>query len=145
MPDDAHLYAVAYRPIRRAETDQIDAWPVVLTVGSTLPVLPLALEALTPFRSTLMPPTRTPAGAADYEGLWRIAIMDRDRSCWTHWTWVTAFTIFWTIGTAADAGWKAGTVGSRSRPNSRCGWPAMPRERSRPKGRSTISGPRPWL
>ena len=44
MPGDAHLYAVAYRPIRRAETDQIDTWPVILTVGSTLPVLPLALR-----------------------------------------------------------------------------------------------------
>jgi hypothetical protein len=43
MPGEAHLYAVAYRPIRRAETDQIDTWPVVLSVGSTLPVLPLAL------------------------------------------------------------------------------------------------------
>ena len=44
MPDDAFLYAVAYRPIRRADNDQIDTWPVVLTVGSTLPVLPLALR-----------------------------------------------------------------------------------------------------
>jgi Protein of unknown function (DUF4058) len=44
MEDDAHLYAVAYRPIRRAETDQIDTWTVVLSVGSTLPVLPLALR-----------------------------------------------------------------------------------------------------
>ena len=44
MPGDAHMYAVAYRPTRRAETDQIDTWPVVLSVGSTLPVLPLALR-----------------------------------------------------------------------------------------------------
>ena len=44
MDADAHLYAVAYRPIRRAQTDQIDTWPVVLSVGSTLPVLPLALR-----------------------------------------------------------------------------------------------------
>ena len=44
MPDDAFLYAVAYRPIRRGQNDQIDTWPVVLSVGSTLPVLPLALR-----------------------------------------------------------------------------------------------------
>jgi hypothetical protein len=44
MPDDAHLYAVAYRPIRRAQLDQIDVWPVVLTLGASLPVLPLALR-----------------------------------------------------------------------------------------------------
>ena len=29
MPDDAFLYAVAYRPIRRGQNDQIDTWPVV--------------------------------------------------------------------------------------------------------------------
>jgi Protein of unknown function (DUF4058) len=44
MDADAHLYAVAYLPNRRAETNQIDAWTVVLSVGSTLPVLPLALR-----------------------------------------------------------------------------------------------------
>jgi hypothetical protein len=38
------LYAVAYRPIRRQETNQIDLWPVPLEVGRTLPLLPLALR-----------------------------------------------------------------------------------------------------
>ena len=32
-------------PVRRGQNDQIDAWPVVLSVGSTLPVMPLALRA----------------------------------------------------------------------------------------------------
>ena len=44
MADNVFLYAVAYRPIRRANNDQIDTWPVVLAVGSTLPILPLALR-----------------------------------------------------------------------------------------------------
>ena len=44
MPDKAHLYAVAYRPVRRGQLDQIDAWPVELSLGGSLPVLPLALR-----------------------------------------------------------------------------------------------------
>jgi hypothetical protein len=44
MPDDAYLYAVAYRPARRGEENQIDIWPVPLAVGGPLPVLPLALR-----------------------------------------------------------------------------------------------------
>jgi hypothetical protein len=44
MPEDAFLYAVSYRPVRRGELDQIDTWPFVLSVGETLPVLPLALR-----------------------------------------------------------------------------------------------------
>jgi hypothetical protein len=43
MSDDAFLYAVAYRPVRRGRADQIDVWPVILSLGETLPVLPLAL------------------------------------------------------------------------------------------------------
>jgi hypothetical protein len=39
------LYAVAYRPVRRQEADQIDVWPHPLTVGGSLPVVPLALRS----------------------------------------------------------------------------------------------------
>src|SRR5262249_25488393 len=44
MPVEVVLYAIAYRPVRRQETNQIDTWPVALAVGGTLPVLPLALR-----------------------------------------------------------------------------------------------------
>lgn len=44
MPADAFLYAVAYRPARRQESNQIDIWPVPLTVDAALPLLPLALK-----------------------------------------------------------------------------------------------------
>jgi hypothetical protein len=49
MPESAgaqlstELYAVAYRPVRRSEQDQIDIWPAELTVGEPLPELPLWL------------------------------------------------------------------------------------------------------
>ena len=48
MSEDATLYAVAYRPIRRQEKNEIDAWPVVLSVGGRLPVLPLSLRRFRP-------------------------------------------------------------------------------------------------
>jgi hypothetical protein len=38
------VYAVAYRPGRRKEGDQIDCWPHPLAVGQTMPVVPLALR-----------------------------------------------------------------------------------------------------
>jgi hypothetical protein len=38
------LYAVAYRPIRRRQTERIQVWPAELRVGQRLPVLPLALD-----------------------------------------------------------------------------------------------------
>ncbi|HZL34651.1 MAG TPA: hypothetical protein VFC78_05020 [Tepidisphaeraceae bacterium] len=41
-PDD--LYAIAYRPIRRPNIEQIDIWPTVLAVGQRLPLLPLSLD-----------------------------------------------------------------------------------------------------
>jgi hypothetical protein len=44
MLTDVWLYAVAYRPARRQENNQIDIWPVTLTLGGTLPLLPLALR-----------------------------------------------------------------------------------------------------
>ncbi len=43
MPATAILSAVAYRPARREERNEIDVWPVELAVGGDLPVLPLAL------------------------------------------------------------------------------------------------------
>ncbi len=44
MPGDASLYAVAYRPARRQEKNEIDLWPAALAVGGPLPLLPLALK-----------------------------------------------------------------------------------------------------
>jgi hypothetical protein len=41
LPADANLYAVAYRPARRTETNLLDLWPMPLAVGQ--PLLPLAL------------------------------------------------------------------------------------------------------
>jgi hypothetical protein len=38
------LYAVAYRPSRQTNGDQIEIWPVPLALGQPLPVLPLALR-----------------------------------------------------------------------------------------------------
>ncbi len=45
LPADTRLYAVAYRPIRRRDQEQIDVWPARFAVGDVLPVLPLALNA----------------------------------------------------------------------------------------------------
>jgi uncharacterized protein DUF4058 len=39
-----YIYAVAYRPLRRQEKNEIDVWPIGLTIGGPLPVLPLALK-----------------------------------------------------------------------------------------------------
>jgi hypothetical protein len=44
LPTDVDLYAVAYRPARRGESNQLDLWPVALAVGQPLPLLPLALR-----------------------------------------------------------------------------------------------------
>lgn len=44
MQEEAHLYAVAYRPLRRAGRDEIDAWWQPLALGAALPTLPLALR-----------------------------------------------------------------------------------------------------
>jgi hypothetical protein len=45
LPDDAELYAVAYRPVVRAGAELIEVWPAALAVGHELPTLPLALDA----------------------------------------------------------------------------------------------------
>ena len=43
LPDEVSLYAVAYRPVRRGEQDEIDLWWRPLAVGQPLPTLPLRL------------------------------------------------------------------------------------------------------
>lgn len=43
FPDGVSLYAVAYRPARRAERSEIDVWLRRLTIGAPLPTLPLRL------------------------------------------------------------------------------------------------------
>jgi hypothetical protein len=45
MPPQPALYTVAYRPLQIAGTGQIETWPQPLTVGQTLPTMPLSLEA----------------------------------------------------------------------------------------------------
>jgi hypothetical protein len=45
MTDEASLYAVAYRPLRRDGADQVETWPMPLAVGEPLPTVPLSLEA----------------------------------------------------------------------------------------------------
>jgi hypothetical protein len=48
MDEEAILDAIAYRPIRRGAANQIDAWPVPLSIGAVLPVLPLSLKRFRP-------------------------------------------------------------------------------------------------
>jgi hypothetical protein len=43
LPAESFLYAVAYRPIRRAEREEIDICPVTLALAAPLPTMPLAL------------------------------------------------------------------------------------------------------
>lgn len=45
LPPETTLYAIAYRPLRRSQGDQIDLWRTSLTLGGTLPTLPLGLGA----------------------------------------------------------------------------------------------------
>jgi hypothetical protein len=44
LAPEVTLYAVAYRPLRRAGADEIDVWRYPLTLGQPLPVLPLGLR-----------------------------------------------------------------------------------------------------
>jgi hypothetical protein len=46
LPKGSFLYAVAYRPSRREESNLLDLWPEPLVLGPGLPVLPLALKGL---------------------------------------------------------------------------------------------------
>jgi hypothetical protein len=45
LSEGSSLYALSYRPVRRATREEIDAWPVPLQVGGRLPTLPLYLGA----------------------------------------------------------------------------------------------------
>ena len=45
LPPEANLYAVAYRPVRRNQRDEIDMWRIPLALGQPLPSLPLGLHA----------------------------------------------------------------------------------------------------
>ncbi len=45
LDEAASLYAAAYRPIRRDESDLAEVWTETLQIGQELPVLPLALNA----------------------------------------------------------------------------------------------------
>jgi hypothetical protein len=47
LAEEPSLYAVAYRPSRRESGDQIELWPMPLTLGQRLPTMPLALRAVT--------------------------------------------------------------------------------------------------
>jgi hypothetical protein len=44
LPSEVSLYAVAYRPLRRDGKTEIDLWRSPLTLGQSLPVLPLSLD-----------------------------------------------------------------------------------------------------
>ena len=44
FPGQTDLYAVAYRPARHKDGDQIDCWTAPLAVGQELPTMPLALR-----------------------------------------------------------------------------------------------------
>jgi hypothetical protein len=48
MPDEAYLYAVAYRPVQRDNRSLADIWPIPLALGEPLPLLPLALLGAAP-------------------------------------------------------------------------------------------------
>jgi hypothetical protein len=43
LPEDAELYAAAYRPVQREEKPAIDVWTERCAVGSPLPTMPLRL------------------------------------------------------------------------------------------------------
>jgi hypothetical protein len=45
LPPELSLYAVAYRPLRRGDRDEIDVWRSPLAQGQPLPQLPLSLRA----------------------------------------------------------------------------------------------------
>ena len=45
LPPEQSLYAVAYQPLRRGPSDEIDIWRSALALGQALPTLPLGLRA----------------------------------------------------------------------------------------------------
>ncbi len=46
FPKPTPTYAMAYRPVHRAERNEIDLWREALAVGEPLPMLPLAVRGL---------------------------------------------------------------------------------------------------
>jgi hypothetical protein len=38
------IWPMAYRPLRRQEKNEVDVWPVTLSIGNPLPLFPLALK-----------------------------------------------------------------------------------------------------
>jgi hypothetical protein len=46
FPGGGYLYTAAYRPAHRDIGDQIDIWPVSLSPGEPLPIMPLALRGV---------------------------------------------------------------------------------------------------
>jgi len=46
IADETSLYTVAYRPRRLQGSDQVEIWPVPLTLGGPLPMMPLALRGV---------------------------------------------------------------------------------------------------
>jgi hypothetical protein len=45
--EEPAVYAVAYRPSRKANGDQIEIWPNSLSIGQPLSIMPLALRGIT--------------------------------------------------------------------------------------------------
>jgi hypothetical protein len=45
MASAQSLYSVGYRPLRENGLDRIEAWPVPLAIGESLPAMPLSLSA----------------------------------------------------------------------------------------------------
>ena len=43
LPEDAHLYAAAYRPVLRDQKPQVDVWAEPCGVSTALPTMPLRL------------------------------------------------------------------------------------------------------
>ena len=46
FPAATTLYTAAYRPRRREGGDQIEVWPVALSLSQPLPTMPLALRGV---------------------------------------------------------------------------------------------------
>lgn len=67
FPGTPAVYAAAYRPFRRGDEEKVSIWPVPLTVGEPLPVLPLWLR-------DAEEPVRVDLEAADTEARQRSAI-----------------------------------------------------------------------
>jgi hypothetical protein len=44
LPRDPPVYAIAYRPVHRDKCDVVDIWTYTLSVGTNLPIVPLALK-----------------------------------------------------------------------------------------------------